>query len=104
MNIQIYACCEVTVIRSQPYMQLEHSESAEEKEQRTVIYIYTHTHKEPTNQSLYNPTSCSSSTLLHKIINSQQVTHKVITHVQKFCQYIDHFSFVDDFMSDVVVS
>ena len=102
MNIQIYACCEVTVIRSQPYMQLEHSESAEEKEQRTVIY--THTHKEPTNQSFNNPTSCSSSTLLHKIINSQQVTHKVITHVQKFCQYIDHFSFVDDFMSDVVVS
>ena len=81
-------------------MRLEHSESADEKEQRTVLYIYIYKEKQPIN----NPTSCGTSTLLQKIIYSQQVAHKVITYVQRFCQHIDRFSFVDDFISDVVVS
>ena len=171
MNIHISAWrCEATVIRSQPCMWLERSESAQEHEQRTVlctdkkkqsttmsqpvsgvtqpvsgvtqpvnsehsdlcmlwsyshsftaihatraqwiswreraensaIYIYIYIHKE--KQPINNPTSCGTSTLLQKIIYSQQVAHKVITYVQRFCQHIDRFSFVDDFISDVVVS
>ena len=79
-----------------------------ERAENSALYIYIHLYiyiyTKRNNQSINNPTNCGSSTLPQKITYSQQVTHQIITYVQKFCQYTDRFSFADDFMSDVVVS